>query len=321
MLKVENLWVTFETKHASIQAVRGVSFEIAKGETLAIVGESGCGKSVTCHAIMGLNPPKFTKTSEKSIFYEGEDIANSRRDIQGNKISMIFQDPLTALNPTMRVGDQLVEGIKHHKKISNFEAKKRALDLIERVGLDRVEERFRQFPHEFSGGMLQRIVIAMALMCDPALLIADEPTTALDVTIQLKILRLIKSLQKQLNMGLLIVTHDLGVVSAVADRMLVMYAGQVVESGLVEDILTKPQHPYTQALLASMPSLAENVEQLHAIEGQPPDLALPPKGCAFYERCQVSISKCLSEEPPSYKLGNNLVKCWLKDERVGCNVD
>lgn len=320
MLRVENLQVTFKSKNSKVEAVRGVSFEISKGQTLAIVGESGCGKSVTCNAIMGLYSSRNTEISKKSLFFKSEDIATQIKSIRGQKISMIFQDPLTALNPTMSIGDQLVEGIKYHRNCTVRVALARARELLVLVGIENPDDRLKQYPHEFSGGMLQRIVIAMALMCEPELLIADEPTTALDVTIQLKILRLLKDLQNWLGMGLLVVTHDLGVVAAIADNMLVMYAGQVVESGLVSDVLKNPEHPYTKALLESMPSITTSIDELHAIDGQPPDLSNPPRGCAFFDRCRMAMKVCLSNEPPCFRLGNNLVKCWLKDERVRCNV-
>lgn len=288
LLEVKDLAISFKTYGGEVQAIRGVNFHLDKGETLAIVGESGSGsgKSVTSQAIMKLipMPPGYFKRGE--ILFEGKDLVplseKEMQNVRGKEIGMIFQDPMTSLNPTMKVGKQITEVLFKHEKISNEAAKKRAVELLELVGIPMPEKRVNQFPHEFSGGMRQRVVIAMALAANPKLLIADEPTTALDVTIQAQILELMKDLQKKIDTSIIFITHDLGVVANVADRVAVMYAGQIVETGTVDEIFYDPRHPYTWGLLASMPTLeSSGEEELTAIPGTPPDLTNPPKGDAF----------------------------------------
>lgn len=286
LLEVKDLAISFKTYGGEVQAIRGVNFHLDKGETLAIVGESGSGKSVTSQAIMKLipMPPGYFKRGE--ILFEGKDLVplseKEMQNVRGKEIGMIFQDPMTSLNPTMKVGKQITEVLFKHEKISKEAAKKRAVELLELVGIPMPEKRVNQFPHEFSGGMRQRVVIAMALAANPKLLIADEPTTALDVTIQAQILELMKDLQKKIDTSIIFITHDLGVVANVADRVAVMYAGQIVETGTVDEIFYDPRHPYTWGLLASMPTLeSSGEEELTAIPGTPPDLTNPPKRRCF----------------------------------------
>ncbi|RUL53577.1 ABC transporter ATP-binding protein [Lysinibacillus antri] len=317
LLEVNNLKINFKTYAGIVQAVRGVSFELYEGETLAIVGESGSGKSVTSNAIMKLIPEPPGIYADGQILFEGRDLIPLKEKemskIRGNDISMIFQDPMTALNPTMRVGKQITEVILKHKKVTSTEAKARALKLLELVGIPMPEKRFRQYPHEFSGGMRQRVVIAIALAADPKLLIADEPTTALDVTIQAQILELMKDIQKKSNTSIVFITHDLGVVANVADRVAVMYAGQIVEYGTVNDIFYNPKHPYTWGLLGSMPDLKNNVkEALRTIPGSPPDLTNPPKGDAFAPRNEYAMAIDYEVEPPMFQVSEtHFAKTWL----------
>jgi len=288
LLEVKDLQVSFDTHAGEVQAVRGVTFDLKKGETLAIVGESGSGKSVTSKALMGLipNPPGRIKNGE--IVFEGRDLTKltekEMQQVRGKDIAMIFQDPMTSLNPTMTIGNQIMEGLIKHQGMSKADARKVALELIDLVGIPNPEARLKQYPHQFSGGMRQRVVIAMALACNPKLLIADEPTTALDVTIQAQILELMKDIQQKTEAAIIFITHDLGVVANVADRVAVMYAGKVVEIGTVDEIFYNPKHPYTWGLIASMPSLDGSEEELYAIPGTPPDLLKPPKGDAFAPR-------------------------------------
>lgn len=321
VLTIENLKVEFKTYGGSVQAVRGASFQLFKGETLAIVGESGCGKSVTSNAIMGLIPnPPGTVKAEK-IMFKDKDLSTFTkkqfREIQGKDISMIFQDPMTALNPTLTIGEQLTEGLKTHKKISSADAKKKAIEMLNLVGLSNPEDRLKQYPHQFSGGMRQRIVIAIALICEPELLIADEPTTALDVTIQAQILELFAEIQQRTGVSIILITHDLGVVAKIADRIAVMYAGQVIEIGTKRDIFYNPQHPYTQGLLNSVPRLDLMEEELKPIDGTPPDLFAPPPGCAFAARCPKAMIVCNKVEPDTTAINEfHQVSCWLQDPRV-----
>lgn len=321
VLDVEDLQVEFATYGGSVQAVRGVSFQLYKGETLAIVGESGCGKSVTSNAIMGLVPQPPGKVTARKIEFKGKDLKNYTRkqfrETQGMDISMIFQDPMTALNPTLTIGEQLTEGLKTHYKISNNEAKKKAIDMLSLVGLSNPEERLKQYPHQFSGGMRQRIVIAIALICEPELLIADEPTTALDVTIQAQILELFQEIQERTGVSIILITHDLGVVAKIADRIAVMYAGNIIEIGRKRDIFYNPQHPYTKGLLNSVPRLDLVEEELQPIDGTPPDLFSPPPGCAFAARCPQAMIVCNKIQPDVTKLANeHEVNCWLQDSRA-----
>ncbi len=321
MIQIKNLHVQFSTYGGQVQAVRGVSFDLHKGETLAIVGESGCGKSVTSQSIMRLIPTPPGRIISGSILFKGQDLTKlsekKMRDIRGADISMIFQDPMTALNPTLRVGEQIAENIMQHENISKEKAKKKALEMLELVGIPNPKERLKQYPHEFSGGMRQRIVIAMALVCNPEVLIADEPTTALDVTIQAQILELFKDIQQKTDVSIVLITHDLGVVAQVADRIAVMYAGKIVEIGTRRDIFYTPQHPYTKGLLRSVPRLDLHESELVPIAGSPPDLFAPPPGCSFAPRCPYVMEVCDRMYPSSTKLKeSHQVHCWLQDERA-----
>jgi dipeptide transport system ATP-binding protein len=321
MIQIKNLHVQFSTYGGRVQAVRGVSFDLHKGETLAIVGESGCGKSVTSQSIMRLIPTPPGRITSGSILFKGQDLTKlsekKMRDIRGADISMIFQDPMTALNPTLRVGEQIAENIMQHENISKEKAKEKAFEMLELVGIPNPKERLKQYPHEFSGGMRQRIVIAMALVCNPEVLIADEPTTALDVTIQAQILELFKDIQQKTDVSIVLITHDLGVVAQVADRVAVMYAGKIVEIGTRRDIFYTPQHPYTKGLLRSVPRLDLYESELVPIAGSPPDLFAPPSGCSFAPRCPYVMEVCDRMYPASTKLKeSHQVHCWLQDERA-----
>ncbi|WP_274308234.1 ABC transporter ATP-binding protein [Solibacillus daqui] len=318
VLEVNDLRINFKTYAGVVQAVRGVSFELYEGETLAIVGESGSGKSVTSNALMKLIPQPPGIYAGGEIKFNGRDIIpltdKEMMNVRGNDIAMIFQDPMTALNPTMRIGKQITEVIlKHKKAASKEEAKKRAIELLDQVGIPFPERRYKAYPHELSGGMRQRVVIAIALAADPKLLIADEPTTALDVTIQAQILELMKDIQKKSNTSIIFITHDLGVVANVADRVAVMYAGQIVEYGTVEDIFYNPKHPYTWGLLGSMPDLNNSTDELlMAIPGSPPNLIDPPKGDAFAARNDLAMKIDFEMEPPMFKVSDtHFAKTWL----------
>ena len=316
VLKIENLHVSFDTYAGEVHAVRGVSLHVGEGEVLAVVGESGCGKSVTAQTIMKLNPMPPARIKEGSINLCGEDIvaANEKKmqDIRGRLVSMIFQDPMTCLNPTMKVGKQLTEAICQHRKLSKDEAKKEAVRLLEMVQIPNAAERAEQYPHEFSGGMRQRAMIAMAMSCEPKLLIADEPTTALDVTIQAQIMQLMAKVREETGTAIILITHDLGVVANLADRVAVMYAGKIVETGTAEDIFYRPKHPYTQALLKSLPTVeTSREEKLVSIAGTPPDLFMPPKGCEFASRCEHCMKVCKKHVPPTYEVGvGHKAACW-----------
>ncbi|MBM7703236.1 ABC transporter ATP-binding protein [Metabacillus iocasae] len=321
VLQVQNLHVSFATYGGEVKAVRGVTFDLHKGETLAIVGESGCGKSVTSQSIMRLIPNPPGKITNGSILFQGKDLVKltepKMRKVRGADISMIFQDPMTALNPTITVGEQIIEGIMQHENRSKEEAKKAAVDMLTLVGIPSPEERLKQYPHQFSGGMRQRIVIAMSLVCQPEVLIADEPTTALDVTIQAQILELFKEVQQKTGVSIILITHDLGVVAQVADRIAVMYAGKIVEQGSRREIFYNAQHPYTQGLLKSVPRLDLDGEELTPIAGSPPDLFSPPVGCPFVARCDKAMEVCDRVYPFKTKLTNeHHVDCWLQDERA-----
>ncbi|MGE5573509.1 MAG: ABC transporter ATP-binding protein [Bacillota bacterium] len=322
LLDVKDLEVSFYTYAGKVHAVRGVSFHVNRGETLAIVGESGCGKTVSVQSTIKLIPMPPGKIEGGTVLFDGRDLtAMSDRDLQsvrGAEIGVIFQDPMTSLNPTMTVGRQITEGLIKHQKLSAEKARQRAVEMLSLVEMPNPRERFRQYPHQFSGGMRQRVMIAIALSCSPKLLIADEPTTGLDVTIQAQILDLMKSLQTRMNTSIILITHDLGVVSKLADRIVVMYAGKVAEAGSSEDIFYDAQHPYTQALLKSVPRLHEEVRRdLLAIPGTPPDLFVPPKGCAFAPRCGYAMRVCLDHQPGTFPAGDNhAVACWLMDPRA-----
>lgn len=320
LLDIKNLQVSFDTYAGEVKAVRGVSFHVNKGETLAIVGESGCGKSVTAQTIMHLIPMPPGRIKQGSIMFEGKDLAKfterQMQSMRGQEISMIFQDPMTSLNPTMKVGKQIMEGLIKHQKMSKNEAKNRAVEMLRLVGMPNPEKRVDQYPHEFSGGMRQRAMIAIALACNPKLLIADEPTTALDVTIQAQIIELMMELQKKLDTAIIMITHDLGVVAKISDRVAVMYAGKIVESGTSDEIFHNPQHPYTWGLLKSVPRLdIGEKERLIPIDGTPPDLFAPPKGCSFADRCDYAMPICKQQNPDRYDLSKtHYVSCWLKHE-------
>ncbi len=317
VLSVDNLHVSFDTYAGEVQAVRGVTFDLHQGEVLAIVGESGCGKSVTAQTIMKLNPMPPARIPEGAVTLGDVDIVNaSEKEMQklrGKEVSMIFQDPMTCLNPTKRVGKQIVEAIVHHTHMNREAAKAEAIKCLSQVNIPNPEERAQQYPHEFSGGMRQRAMIAMALSCNPKVLIADEPTTALDVTIQAQIMDLLAEIKEQVNTAIILITHDLGVVASMADRVAVMYAGKIVETGTCEDIFYRNAHPYTQALLKSLPSVdADKKDRLVSIAGSPPDLLDPPKGCAFGARCTHCMHICREEQPPEFTIGEgHTASRWL----------
>ncbi|WP_320705015.1 ABC transporter ATP-binding protein [Enterobacter asburiae] len=314
LLALENLQTTFRTREGEVHAVRGVSFQVQPGELVGIVGESGCGKSVTCKSIIQLLGSNGRITGG-SIRFQNEDLAQKTpaqmRAIRGNEIVMIFQDPMTALNPVLTIGKQMAEILMRNKGLSKKAAKAAAIAMLEQVGIAEAERRYDHYPHEFSGGMRQRVMIAIALSCNPKLLIADEPTTALDVTIQAQILRLLKSLQQQTRTAILLITHDLGVVAQVCSRVVVMYGGLVMEEGSVEDIFYRPAHPYTQGLLASLPRPDEVNQRLSPIEGSPPGLLNPPPGCPFAKRCPKRMPQC-ERQPAFYTAGEgHRAACWL----------
>mgnify|MGYP002802612083 FL=1 len=316
ILKVEDLHVSFDTYAGEVHSVRGVSFTVGEGEVLAIVGESGCGKSVTAQTIMKLNPMPPARIKKGSINLFCEDIVaadeKKMQNIRGRLVSMIFQDPMTCLNPTMKVGKQLTEAICQHRKLSREEAKKEAVRLLEMVQIPNAAERAEQYPHEFSGGMRQRAMIAMAMSCEPKLLVADEPTTALDVTIQAQIMKLMAEVREKTGTAIILITHDLGVVANLADRVAVMYAGKVVETGTAEDIFYRAKHPYTQALLKSLPTVdTSREEKLVSIAGTPPDLFSPPVGCEFASRCEYCMKVCKAHVPPKYTFSEqHSASCW-----------
>ena len=315
LLEVKNLCVNFGTYGGEVKAVRGVTFDLHKGETLAIVGESGSGKSVACKTIMRiLSSNGYIKDGQ--ILFDGKDLTKiSEKDmekVRGKDIAMIFQDPMTSLNPTMTIGKQIMEPIIKHQGFNKEDARKRAIELIELVGISDAEKRFKQYPHQFSGGMRQRIVIAISLACNPKVLIADEPTTALDVTIQAQILELIKDLQEKTGVAVIFITHDLGVVANMADRVAVMYAGKIIEYGTSDDIFYDPKHPYTWGLLGSMPTLDIGDNDLYNIPGTPPDLMDPPKGDAFALRSAYAMKIDHLAEPPMFKVSDtHYAATWL----------
>lgn len=317
LLSVNNLITQFRTAEGNVSAVRGVSFSINKGETLCIVGESGCGKSITSLSIMGLLPSNGF-ISNGSIMFNKEDLTKKTdeelRLLRGNQMSMIFQEPMTALNPVFKIGFQLCEPLIIHRNMTKKEAFAEAVNLLEKVGISAPQENMKKFPHELSGGMRQRVMIAMALACRPSLLIADEPTTALDVTIQAQILDLIDDLKDEMQMGVIFVTHDMGVVAEIADRVMVMYAGEVVEIGEVNEIFNDPQHPYTQGLLSSIPNIDDEYHELNPIPGVLPNINEHVEGCKFHPRCPFVMEKCKTEVPPSFAASNNhFSKCWLQE--------
>jgi peptide/nickel transport system ATP-binding protein len=320
LLEVKDLRTHFRTDDGIVKAVDGVSFEVEKGKTLGIVGESGCGKSVTCLTIMGLNAARNTISSGEANF-KGENLLTMPkkrlRDIRGNDIAMIFQDPMTSLNPVHTIGRQLVEAIKLHRDVSSRAARARALELLKAVGIPRAERRMEDYPHQFSGGMRQRVMIAMALLNDPDLLIADEPTTALDVTTQAQILELMNRLQREFGSAIIIITHDLGVVAETADDVVVMYAARVVERGPVDSLFRRPHMPYTWGLLGSLPRLDADTARLTQIPGQPPSLLNPPRGCRFHPRCPYVMGVCKETEPELRPISDepgHLQACHLDEQ-------
>ena len=312
MLNVENLVIHYETDEEVVEAVNNISFSLKKGEVLGLVGETGAGKTTTALGIMGLLPTKVGHVIQGKIELDGENLFDKSekemRKIRGKKISMIFQDPMTALNPVKTVGDQIAEVVLLHNHCSKAEALKRAQDMLAMVGI--VPERYKDYPHQFSGGMKQRIVIAIALACEPELLIADEPTTALDVTIQAQILDMMRNLQKEHGTSMILITHDLGVVAEMCDHCAVMYAGELVEYGTVEEIFDNPKHPYTQALYQSIPSLDKDVKRLHVVPGMVTDPSNLPAYCSFADRCEKKCDMCTATDPVMQDLGNgHFVKC------------
>ncbi len=318
LLEVRDLKTYFHVMDGTVPAVDGVSFSVHRGETLALVGESGCGKSVTALSIMRLIDIPPGEYAGGEIWFDGRDILKMRlsefRRIRGNDMTMIFQEPMTSLNPVLTVGDQIVESVVFHRHVSQKQAFKRAVEMLGKVGIATPERRARQYPHEMSGGMRQRVMIALALACDPKLVIADEPTTALDVTIQAQILELIKELQADTGTSLLLITHDLGVVAETVQRVAVMYAGKIIETGTVDEVLLAPRHPYTEGLLGSIPSTAKRGERLSVIHGTVPNPFRMPAGCRFEPRCPYHFEPCVPFEPPLDQAGDNpdrRVACWL----------
>lgn len=329
VLDIKNLRVSYHTYAGEVQSVRGVSFHVNKGETIAIVGESGCGKSVTAKTIMGLisTPPGEIK-EESQILFWGEDILKQTEKewekYRGSKCSMIFQDALSSLNPTMNIGKQIMENITNHSKVSREEAKKQAVEMLKLVKIPDPQMCLKKYPHELSGGMRQRVMIAIALSGKPEILIADEPTTALDVTIQAQIINLMKDIQKQLGTTIILITHDLGVVANIADKIVVMYSGKIMEKGDCNDIFYAQKHPYTWALLNAAPNLElTNKQTLVSIEGTPPDLINPPQGCPFAARCKYCMNVCVEAMPPEYEFSKeHFAACWLRHPDSGhCNLD
>ena len=317
LLSVRNLKTSFFTHVGEVKAVRGISFDVNEGEVLGIVGESGSGKSVTSLSIMGLlqYPGRVV---DGEILLNGEDILtyskNQMRKVRGKEIAMIFQDPMTSLNPVYTIGNQVMEMILEHEKMTKREARARAIEMLKLVGIPAAEKRIDSYPHEFSGGMRQRVMIALALSCNPKLLIADEPTTALDVTIQAQILNLIKKLNKQFGMTTMLITHDLGVVATVCDKVAVMYGGLIMEYGTADEIFYHPRHPYTMGLLGSIPHVdGGEKRRLIPIDGTPPDLINPPKGCPFSTRCKYCMNVCTQEQPPYFAEDKHRTMCWMLD--------
>ncbi|OYT15538.1 MAG: peptide ABC transporter ATP-binding protein [Bacteroidetes bacterium 4572_77] len=319
ILEVKNLKTSFYTHVGEVQAVRGVSFHVKKGEALGIVGESGSGKSVTSMSVMRLL--QFPgKIKDGNVLFKGNDLKelseSEMRKVRGNEIAMIFQDPMTSLNPVYTIGNQIIEAIMEHQEIGKEDARKQAIEMLKLVGIPSPEKRIDNYPHEFSGGMRQRAMIAIALSCRPDLLIADEPTTALDVTIQAQILELMKDLKDKVDTSIILITHDLGVVADVCSRVIVMYGGLVMEEGTVEDIFYDPKHPYTMGLLKSIPKIeGKEKQRLVPIDGTPPDLVKPPKGCPFAARCDYAMQICTEELPPYFEVGEGRRSmCWLLHE-------
>lgn len=324
ILEIKNMHTYFFTDSGVVKSVDGVDIELKRGSTLGIVGESGSGKSVTALSLMGLLMGTTGKVVEGEIILDGKDILKcseeERREMRGRDISMIFQEPMTSLNPVMKIGDQIMENILLHQKVSKEEAKQMTIDILKKTGLPRVEKMVNEYPFQLSGGQRQRVMIAMALVCNPKILIADEPTTALDVTIQAQILDLMNRLKEDIGTSTLFITHDLGVVAEVCDDVVVMYCGRVVEKGNVYDLFANPSHPYTEGLLASIPKMGEEVDELDSIPGNVPNPKYMPKGCKFAPRCKYATERCHEEEPGFFDLGNgHQSKCWRCENVKGGN--
>lgn len=326
LLRVENLHISFTTHGGSIHAVRGISFQVMPGECLALVGESGCGKTVTAHSIIRILPEEQTTVHGRIWFNNTNIFELSEKEmlkIRGSEISMIFQDPMTYLNPTMTIGCQIYEMLrKHNKSLSRKQAKQTCIDIMSKVEMPDAARRYNQFPHEFSGGMRQRVLIGMAIICKPNLIIADEPSTALDVTTQAQVLKLMNDLLGELRSSLLLITHDLGVVAQMAHRIAVIYAGRILETGTAVDIFKNPRHPYTYALLRSIPSADDDIERpLYSISGTPPDLFHPPAGCGFAARCQHCMKVCETHDPPTFQIAREQsAACWLLHPKAPYNM-
>ena len=322
VLDVRGLKTVFKIRGGEVHAVNDVSFDLKPGELLGVVGESGSGKSVTMMSLLGLLPTPPADVRGGTVTFQGQDLlqvdAGTLRGVRGGKIGFVFQDPMTSLNPVYSVGMQIMEPLRKHMGMSKKQAAVRAKDLLELVGIPDAEQRLKDYPHQFSGGMRQRVMIAIALACDPQILIADEPTTALDVTIQAQILELMKDLQERLGMAVIWITHDLGVVAGIADRVVVMYGGQIVEQAPTRELFKNPQHPYTRALLTTVPRVTEGRdERLTIIEGQPPILGAAPLACPFIDRCDVAFDRCATANPPRFDVGNNHDAACFHDARTG----
>lgn len=312
----------FQNKKTSVTAINEISFDIGKGEILGLVGESGCGKSVTSLSIMRLLNFTSGKVTKGEVIFDGKDLQKlsekEMREIRGGKMSMIFQEPMSSLNPAMRIDKQMIEGIRLHTNLSKQEARERAAKILQQVGIPDPERVLKNYPHQLSGGMSQRVMIAMAMSCNPQLLIADEPTTALDVTIQAQILELMKKIQQEEGMSILLITHDLGVVAEMCTRVIVMYAGEIVEEAPVEVLFNNPTHPYTEGLIASVPKLGSGIKVLPSIPGSVPDLSMLPKGCRFAPRCKYATERCHNEEPDLFEVSEHQkCRCWLRDPHAG----
>ncbi len=318
ILDVIDLRTRFHIAEGTVHAVNGVSFHLNQGERVGVVGESGCGKSVTMMSIMRLIPIPPGEIASGQVFFNGKDLLkideSEMEEIRGKEIAMVFQDPMTAFNPVLSVGRQLGEPLRVHLGMDKTQIQQRSIELLEKVGISEPASRLKDFPHQFSGGMRQRAMIAMALSCSPSILIADEPTTALDVTIQAQIVELVQSIREEMNMSVIWITHDLGVVAEIAERVIVMYSGFIVEEAIVDNLYSDPRHPYTQALLAALPRVdLRREKRLHSIPGAPPNLLVEPKGCPFAPRCELTIDRCLQEMPPLIQVAsdNHRAACWI----------